>query len=46
LPKCHWPTYPYLIYSYSFTQALLQREAAFRKPIYRPMLEARKSTIK
>ena len=36
----------YLIYSYSFTQALLQREAAFRNLIYRPMLEARKSIIK
>ena len=35
----------YFIY-FSFTQALLQREAAFRKLIYRPMLEAQEPTAK
>jgi outer membrane protein assembly factor BamB len=36
----------YLIYSYSFAQALLQREEVFRQLIYRPMIEAQKQTRK
>ena len=33
----------YLVYSFSFTQALLQREAEIRRLLYRPILEAQKA---